>query len=72
MAAVAAVAAAEKSAAAAAHAAHPEQQADIWCQMHQEIGALAETSQGAIPFDSDSIPFEEWLQFELHSQNQQF
>ncbi len=66
------VVAGEKSAAAAAHVAHPEQLVDIRCQMHKEIVALAaETNQGAIPFDFACVPFEEWLQFELHAQNQQ-
>ncbi len=70
MAAVAAVAA-EKCTAVAAPAVHPEQLADIWCQTHQEIMALAEMNQHAIPFDSACIPFEERPQFKLHSQNQQ-
>ncbi len=60
---------AENSAAAAAHMAHPEQPANIWCQMHQEIAALAETSQGAIP-PFACVPYKERLQFELISQNQ--
>ncbi len=61
---------AENSTAAMTHAAHPEQLADIRCQMHQEIAALAETSQGAtLPFTC--VPYKEWLQFELRAQNQQ-